>query len=84
MKVYSVYDKKSLVYGQLMTCQDEIQAKRLFERAVMDSDTMLFHYPEDFVLVFVGDFDEKKGVFALPSIPKQILEAVACIPVEKD
>ena len=47
MKLYSVYDKKSMIYGQIMTCQDEIQAKRLFERAVNDDDTMLFHYPED-------------------------------------
>ena|GEM_PF-1148541 len=46
MKLYSVYDKKSMIYGQIMTCQDEIQAKRLFERAVNDDETMLFHYPD--------------------------------------
>jgi hypothetical protein len=39
MKLYSVYDKKSMIYGQIMTCQDEIQAKRLFERAVNDEET---------------------------------------------
>ena len=84
MKIYSVYDKKSMVFGQLMTCQDEVQAKRCFERAVNDDDTMLFHYPEDFVLVEIGDFDEKTGGFESLAMPKQILEAMACFPADKE
>lgn len=83
MKLYSVYDKKSMIYGQIMTCQDEIQAKRLFERAVNDEDTMLFHYPGDFVLVEICDFDEKTGAIVTLPMPKQILEAQACFPIEK-
>ena len=83
MKLYSVYDKKSMIYGQIMTCQDEIQAKRLFERAVNDEETMLFHYPEDFVLVEICDFDEHSGNITTMPMPKQILEAQACFPIEK-
>lgn len=83
MKLYSVYDKKSMIYGQVMTCADEIQAKRLFERAVNDEETMLFHYPEDFVLVEICDFDEHTGNIITMPMPKQILEAQACFAIEK-
>lgn len=83
MKLYSVYDKKSMVYGSIMTCQDEVQAVRFFERAVMDSETMMFHYPEDFVLCYLGSIDDKTGVITPESMPMQIREALACFPAEK-
>lgn len=84
MKLYSVYDKKSMVYGQVMTCQDEIQAKRLFERAVQDEDTMLFHYPEDFVLTLVAEMDDKTGLVEGLSMPRQVLEANSCFSAVKE
>lgn len=83
MKLYSVYDKKSMVYGQILTCEDEIQARRFFECAVKDEETMMYHYPEDFVLVEICDFDNKTGTVTALPMPKQILEAQSCFPIDK-
>ena len=44
---------------------------------------MMYHYPEDFVLVEICDFDNKTGTITTLSMPKQILEAQACFPIDK-
>lgn len=74
MKIYSLYDKKALVYSPLMCFEDEVSAVRTAEQIVINGDTLPSKYPNDFVLVYFGDYDLKTGKFVLVDIPKSIVE----------
>ena len=65
------------------TTMHDDEDDEVFERAVHDDETMLFHYPEDFVLVEICDFDEHTGNIVTIPMPKQILEAQACFTIDK-
>lgn len=58
-KMYSVYDSKAQSYGQPFHAPNDAVALRLFGDAVNDPDTQLNKYPEDFVLMAVGTWDDQ-------------------------
>lgn len=75
-KIYSVYDKKAMVFFNPMYVDNAVDATRSFERAINDSNTYLCQYPDDFALYELGSFDEEKGQHNLLSIPCLCHEAV--------
>lgn len=77
MKLYSAYDKKALSYSPLMCFVDEISAIRTFESAVHDSASIISRYPADFVLVYLGEMDERTGKITTLDVPNMVLEAAA-------
>lgn len=68
-KVYSVYDKKSLFYGNLMTLRSDIDFERSVIQALSSGNSTLSDFPEDFSGFCFGEFDEHKGVFHLYDVP---------------
>lgn len=77
MKVYSVFDKKSQLYGPLMTCRTEVEAVRNFERACIDERSPMNAYPQDFDLMLICEFSDENGIISLntPPAPKFVAAA---------
>lgn len=83
MKIYSLYDKKAMTYSPLMCFDDEISAVRTAEQIVISGDTLPSKYPNDFVLVYFGDYNLRTGKFELSDMPKSIVELANFIQREK-
>lgn len=58
VKVYAVYDNKSLVYKQTFTATARGEALRSFMTAVNSPNTALHDYPEDFELYEIAEYDD--------------------------
>lgn len=61
--MYAIYDKKAEVHAVPYTAPNDAQAVRGFMDACKDEKSPLNNYAEDFVLVKLGYFDQKKGTF---------------------
>lgn len=81
MKIYSIFDKKVGSYGPVMSFQNEVDAKRYFGACVVNSDTIVGMYPEDYVLTYVGEFDDESGCITADNMPTHVVEALACVAV---
>lgn len=81
MKIYSIFDKKVGAYGPVMSFQNEVDAKRYFGACVVNSDTIVGMYPEDYVLTYVGEFDDASGCITADNMPTHVVEALACVAV---
>lgn len=81
MKIYSIFDKKVGTYGPVMSFQDEINAKRYFGACVVNADTIVGMYPEDYVLTYIGEFDDVSGCITADHMPTHVIEALACVAV---
>ena len=64
LKVYSIYDVKSLVYNQPFFARANGEAVRLFQSMVNDTnrdENMISRFPEDYTLFEVSEWDNTKG-----------------------
>lgn len=64
MKIFTIYDKKSLIYGNPFYNMQIGQAERTFSQAINDSsnpNNLLAKYPTDFELYEIGSFDANTG-----------------------
>ncbi len=75
MKIYSIFDKKAVVYSPLMTFENDTYAMREFEHIA--SSGLVSRYPSDFALYCVGEFDDKVGLLTSFEVPKFVIEAVS-------
>lgn len=62
MNVYAVYDRKAKVYAQPMLLTNDEVAIRVFTMSITPG-TMLYSFPEDYVLAYLGTFDEHTGQY---------------------
>lgn len=62
VQVYSIYDNKSLSFGQPFSFSHTGQAVRAFSDLANDPSTMMYRHPADFSLVRIGTFDMNTGV----------------------
>lgn len=60
--IFSVYDRRAIMYGRCFDEVSPVNATRSFEAACGSVDSNLMRYPEDFELHQVAQFDEEKGV----------------------
>lgn len=67
-RMYSVYDRKTLVYLPPYFALTDGAAIRTLSDAVADRNNMLAKHPNDYVLYFVGEFDDTNGQ-VLPAVP---------------
>jgi len=63
---YSIFDLKALVYSNPFYAPNNAVATRLFKQAANDPQSHIHANPEDYVLVFVGNFDEHTGQLVAP------------------
>ena len=63
--IYGVYSIKDLKSGYLPPTYDinDLCAKRNFEHACLNTDSLFFSHPSDYQLFKVGTFDTDTGAF---------------------
>lgn len=61
LKMFSVYDVASELYGTPFFMQSKGEAVRAFTSLVNDGSTMPGKYPEQFKLMQLGEFDNESG-----------------------
>lgn len=72
-KVYSIFDRKLKEYGSLMYAKNDFAIMRGVADAVRGSEgTLHAMHPEDFDLMYLGDFDNELGVL----VPAQVVVLV--------
>lgn len=61
LNLYSVYDAKVEAYAVPFFCRSDGEAIRLFAFSCQDESTRLSQAPEDYVLFFLGEFEDQNG-----------------------
>ena len=68
IRAYSVYDRKALTYNPPFHAPTDGAAIRIVADAANDQNTSLGRHPNDYVLFFVGTYDDQTGAMA-PAAP---------------
>jgi len=76
VRCYCVFDRKSAVYNTPYFLINDQVAIRQFSVIANDKESMVYKYPEDFCLYYVGDFDMMKGEIT-PVTPTDICQGLA-------
>lgn len=76
--IYSVFDKKTGVYGQPFFLNHETHAIRAVQQAANDLKTSLGEYPADYALYRVGIFDDTDANF-IDTGPVHICEVASLV-----
>lgn len=84
MNMYSVYDQKAEAYGQPIFLRTHGEAMRTLEDELARGDSLIAQHPEDFILFFVGHFDELSGVFTVEDTPLVLGRASSMVRRQDD
>lgn len=79
ISLFSVFDSKATIFGNIFTDQQTASAIRNFSDAVNDSsnsNNLWNKHPEDFSLFKVGEFDNETGTL-VPHNPESLVTASA-------
>jgi hypothetical protein len=83
LQVFSVFDKAVGAHLQPFFCRSKGDALRSFGDACNDEKHQFFQHGLDYVLVFLGEFDDVSGLFATQE-PARLLSAVEVKVEDKD
>lgn len=77
MRMYSLLDVKTRVFGPVVLARTDDEIKRQLYTAAGDASegNMLYTHPQDFNLMFLGFFDQDRGVVT-PEVPAVLVENV--------
>ncbi|QCQ84947.1 nonstructural protein [Blackfly microvirus SF02] len=78
LHMYAVFDKAVGAYMQPFFLRSRGEALRSFQDACSDGKSNFCTHPEDYVLFFVGEYDDKDGSFTLPPDPVKVVSALEC------
>ena len=77
---YSLFDRKALIYSQPFYAPNDSVAMRTVGDACADPNTNLGRHPGDYVLFFVGSFDDQKGALVPLSPLVHIVDVLTLVP----
>lgn len=78
-RCYSIYDRKALAYHLPYYAVSDAVAVRTLSDVVGDPQTIFGRHPNDYVLYYVGDFNDANGVLVPHSPAVHIIDAAALI-----
>lgn len=76
--VYSVFDKKTAAYGNLILASHIGEVTRSIERALGDPESALSRWPSEFQVVTLGKYDKSTGKL-IPGNVEVVLEVAALV-----
>lgn len=79
IKAYSVYDRKALIYNAPFYAPTDGAAVRIVQDAANDPNSQLGRHPTDYVLFFVGEYDDQKGLLAAQSPLVHVMDIAAMV-----
>lgn len=84
LRAYSIYDRKALQYHPPFYVSADGAAVRHMADAANDMQNMIGRHPNDFVLYYVGDYDDQKGAMLPVSPLVHIIDAMALVQVQRE
>lgn len=81
LMILSVFDHKAIAFMAPMFFRAKGEAIRSMMDAVATKDTNFCKYPDDYVMMHIGDFDDESGVIT-PCVPVPIITARECVPAD--
>lgn len=75
-KIYAIRDSKGEVYNTPFYKKTHGEAERDFKTLANDPKSMVFNYPEDFDLYYLGTLDDVSGKLNPIDTPQHIVKAV--------
>lgn len=78
-RAYSVYDRKALIYHMPYYALTDAVAVRTLADAMTDPNTSFGRHPNDYVLFFVGEFDDSNGQLWPEQPLKHVIDAQALV-----
>ena len=78
MRMYSIYDTIANAYQNPLYAVNDGAAIRIFTEAVNDPKTYLNQAPNDYVIYYVGTFDEQTGCITTDENPRKIIRVDRC------
>lgn len=83
IRAYSIYDNKALQYHPPFFQHTDGAAIRMLSDLVHDTNTQIGRHPRDYVLYFVGIYDDSKGLFQSEQPLTHVIDASALVPTER-
>lgn len=77
LKIYSIRDSKGELYNTPFFQRTHGEAERAFRQLASDENSLVWKYPDDFDLYYIGELDNQTGVITPQSTPQHILKAAA-------
>jgi len=84
LKMYSIRDAKAGIFHKPFYQVTHGEAERSFRTTCSEKQSMMWQYPEDFDLYYVGEYNDNEGTMKPLDTPQHILKAIACVKKEKD
>lgn len=81
LRCYSVFDRKALQYFPPFHSSTDGAAVRSFGDLANDPATNVGRHPNDFVLFYVGEYDDQKGAMLPVSPLVHVADAIALVQV---
>jgi len=76
LRCYSIFDRKALSYHMPYYAPTDNAAVRTLSDAVADTNNSLGRHPNDYVLYYVGDFDDQTGVYTPVAPLVHVIDAI--------
>ena len=73
--LYSVRDSKAQIFNSPFEAHTHGEAERSFQSAVLDPQTSINKYPEDFDLYHLGTIDTETGKISALDTPQHMIKA---------
>lgn len=81
-RCYSVFDRKSLIFSPPFYSQTDGSAVRALTDGVSDVNSAIGAHPADYVLFYVGNYDDQKGLLTAVSPLVHVIDAIALVKVQ--
>ncbi|AAG45347.1 nonstructural protein [Bdellovibrio phage phiMH2K] len=79
LKVFSIRDSKTGVYGTPFYQHTHGQAERSFQQLAKDPQSTVANHPEDFDLFHLGEYDDQTGKLTPLDTPEHCVKAIDLI-----
>ena len=78
MQIFTIYDNIAKAYQNPIYSLNQGAAVRIFSEAINDESTYLAKSPQDFILYYIGEYEEQSGCIT-SDIPRKIIHGNECI-----
>jgi len=76
LKSFSIRDAKGEIFNTPFFQKTHGEAERSFKQIANDTNSMVYKFPEDYDLYYLGTYDDQTGVFKSLDTPQHLMKAV--------
>lgn len=80
VRCYSVYDRKTLAYHPPYYAPTDGSAVRSLSDAMQDPNTSFHRHPADYVLYYIGTFDDQSGQMMAQVPAQHVVDCITLVP----